>query len=153
MKIRGKLKRCSHNTVSFEIPYNVELELGKDYTLDIKPYKSSRSLEQNALAWLLISKLAEKTANDKWSIYCAALEQCNQEAEFILALPQTEKSLKQSYRVVIPLDETREVNGKTLTIFKCYLGSSKFNSQQMKNFIDYLIQVCSEEGIYIGEFI
>ena len=126
-----------------------ELDLNKLYQVEIKEYKSKRSIEQNAMAWLIISKIAEVTQNDKWQIYTEALRQAGQKAEYILALPQAEKQLKSVYRVVEVLDETREVNGVTLTIFKCYLGSSKFNSSEMAKFIDYLLQVASENNIII----
>ena len=126
-----------------------ELDLNKLYQVEIKEYKSKRSIEQNATAWLIISKIAEVTQNDKWQIYKEALRQAGQKAEYILALPQAEKQLKSVYRVVEVLDETREVNGVTLTIFKCYLGSSKFNSSEMSKFIDYLLQVASENSIII----
>ena len=126
-----------------------ELDLNKLYQIEIKEYKGKRSIEQNATAWLIISKIAEVTQNDKWQIYTEALRQAGQKAEYILALPQAEKQLKSVYRVVEVLDETREVNGVTLTIFKCYLGSSKFNSSEMAKFIDYLLQVASENNIII----
>lgn len=126
-----------------------ELDLDKVYTIEIKPYKSKRSLDQNRTAWLIIEKIAEETQNDKWSIYCEALKQANQEPEFILALPDAEKSLKQVYRVVEVLDETREINGKVLTIFKCWLGSSKLDTLHFSRFIDYLMKLSAEYGIYI----
>ena len=64
MKIQAKLKRLSNNLITFELPYNIKLELGKDYTIDIKPYKSSRSLEQNALLWGLIQQISNETGNE-----------------------------------------------------------------------------------------
>lgn len=125
------------------------LDLNKIYQIEIKEYKGKRSIEQNATAWFIISKIAEVTQNDKWQIYIEALRQAGQKAEYILALPQAEKQLKSVYRVVEVLDETREINGVTLTIFKCYLGSSKFNSAEMAKFIDYLLRLASENNIII----
>ena len=92
MKLKGKLKRCSYNVITFEIPYNVDLELGKDYNLDIKPYRSSRSLNQNSLLWGLIQQLSDETGNDPMDIYVSALENSNAKYEYIAALPQAEDS-------------------------------------------------------------
>lgn len=150
MKLQGKLKRCNNRVISFELPYNVELEIGKDYSIDIKPYKSSRSLEQNALLWLLIGKIAKTQNKTEWEIYLDIMENCKVSPEYILALPQTEKSLKDAYRVVIPLDETRDVNGKTLTVYKCQIGSSKLNKEQFKEVLEYTFFICSEFGINTG---
>ncbi len=133
----------------FKTDYPHDIETEKFYNLTLKQYKNSRSLEQNAAAWLCIDKLSRETGNDKWQIYCDALRSANQEAEYILALPKAEQSLKKVYRVVEMLDETREINGKKLTIFKCYLGSSKLNTSQFANFIDYLLRLCAENNIVI----
>lgn len=135
-------------TLKSDSLYN-DLKIDKKYTIDFKEYKSKRSIEANRLMWLLIHEIAKITDNDEWDIYISMLEACNIEAEFILALPEAEKSLKQVYRVVKVMDETREVNGKTLTIFKCYLGSSKFSVDMMNKFIDFLIRKCAEYGIDI----
>lgn len=150
MRIRGKLKRCSHNTVSFEIPYNVELELGKDYTLDIKPYKSSRSLEQNSLLWGLIQKLSDETGNDPMDIYIAALENANAKYEYIAALPQAEDDLRRVFRAVKPLGTMISPKGVELIQYKVWIGSSKYDVVQMTTLIDYVYQKAADMNIYIG---
>lgn len=151
MKLKGKLTQLKEGLITFEVSHNVGLELGKDYSVEIKPYKDNRSLEQNALLWLLIGKLAKIQNKTEWEIYLDIMENCKVSPEYILALPQTEKMLKNSFRVVIPLDETREVNGKTLIVYKCQVGSSKLNKEQFKELLEYTLLICSEFGIYTGE--
>jgi len=150
MKIKTKLIRCKDGLLIFEINgFTPTLEPETYYTVYIKEYKSKRSLEQNKFMWSLIHAIALETLNDEWDIYIRGLEHCNQKAEYILALDTAEKHLKQAYRVVKKLDETRDVNGKSLTIFKCMLGSSKFNKAEFNKLLDYFIKLASELNISI----
>lgn len=149
MKIKGKLKRCSNNNISFDIPYNVGLELGKDYSLEIKPYKSSRSMEQNALLWGLIQQLSDETGNDPMDIYISALESANAKYEYIGALPQAEDSLKKVFRAVKPIGTFTSPKGVEMVTYKCWIGSSKFDTSEMTKLIDFVMQKASEIGIYL----
>ena len=151
MKIKGKLKRCSQHSISFDIPYNVELELGKDYTLEIKPYKSSRSLEQNNLLWGIIQQISDETGNEPMDIYIDALEQANAKYEWIGALPEAEDSLKKVFRAVKPVGTFTSPKGVEMVTFKCWIGSSKFDTAEMTKLIDYLITVANELNIYLRE--
>jgi len=149
MRIQGKLKRCSHNVLSFEIPYNISLELGKDYALEIKPYKSSRSLKQNALLWGLIQQMSDETGNDPMDIYVSALESANAKFEYIAALPQTEDSLRKVFRAVKPISTFMSNKGVEMVTYKCWIGSSRFDKDEMTKLIDYVLQKASEMGIYL----
>ena len=148
MKIIAEIQKADEGVIvaNYEgfIP---ELDLGKMYDIEIKEHKSKRSINQNALLWKLIGLIAKNQDKTDWDIYLDLMQNCNIQPEYILALPETIKSLKNAYRVVIPLDETREVNGKILTIFKCQIGSSKLNTKEFKELLDYTIKVCSELNI------
>ena len=150
MKLKGKLKRCSHNVITFEIPYNVKLDLGKDYTLEVKPYKSSRSLEQNSLLWGIIQQISDETGNDPMDIYIAALENANAKYDYIAALPQAEDDLKKVFRAVKPLGTMMTPKGVEMTTFKVWIGSSKFDCAEMTKLIDYVISRAEELNIYLN---
>lgn len=150
MKFKTKLIEYKDGKLIFEYNgFTPELETKKVYSVEIKEYKSKRSINQNALMWKIIHAIALDTNNDEWDIYINGLEYCNQKAEYILALSEAEKHLKLAYRVVKKLDETIEVDGKTLTTFKCMLGSSKFNTTEFNKLLDYFIQLASELNISI----
>jgi len=149
MRIQGKLKRCSHNVLSFEIPYNVNLELGKDYRLDIKPYKDSRSLRQNSLLWGLIQQISDETGNDPMDIYIAALENSNAKYEYIAALPEAEDSLKKVFRAVKPCGTFTSPKNVGMVTYKCWIGSSKYDTAEMTTLIDYVIAKAEELNIYL----
>lgn len=150
MKLIGHITSILAGKLEFEFYGLAEaIDLTKKYVIEIKEYKAKRSNDQNALAWLHIERLAKETGNDKWEIYKQALKEADVSAEYIIALPETEKSLREVYRVVEVLDETREVKGKQLTIFKCYIGSSKLNTKEFTKFVEYINRKCAENGIII----
>ena len=150
MKIKGRLKRCSNNVISFEMPYDVKLELGKDYSLEIKPYKSSRSLEQNALLWGLIQQISDETGNDPMDIYISALENANAKYEFLQGLEEIENELNKVFRAVKPVSSFINEKGNTIVTYKVWFGSSKFDTAEMTKLIDYVMAVTSELGIYLN---
>lgn len=149
MRIQAKLKRLSQNNISFEIPYNVGLELGKDYTLEIKPYKSSRSLNQNALLWGCIQQISDETGNDPMDIYIAALEHADAKYDYLQGTEEVEDSLKKVFRAVKPLNSFINEKGNNIVTYKVWFGSSKFDTAEMTKLIDYVMNAASDLGIYL----
>lgn len=124
-------------------------------SVEIKKYRANRSLEQNKMFWALATKIALETAGSKTQevvedVYCNLLEEANVESDFMLAPSETEATLKKSFRVVRKRG-TREVNGKTLTIFQFWLGSSKFDTEQMTELIELALNRCADLGIADSE--
>ena len=76
MKITAEIQKFEQGLLiaNYEEFITEEIDLNKRYTIEIKPYKSKRSLEQNKTAWLMIEKISEVTQNNKWVIYCEALK-------------------------------------------------------------------------------
>ena len=105
----------------------------KKLEVEVKPYKSKRSLEQNKLLWVLLGKMAFAMSGNKRKVsteecYCIMLEEANVAYDYLLALPSAEPMLRKTFRVIRKLDE-REVNGKTLNLYQYFIGSSKYNTQ------------------------
>lgn len=123
--------------------------------VDIKPYKSKRSIEQNAALWWILGKLAEGMSGSKNKVsteeaYCIMLEQANIEYDYMLALPEAEPMLRKTFRVIRKRDE-REVNGKKLNMYQYFIGSSKFNTKQMYDLITDTLAMLDELGISDSE--
>lgn len=123
--------------------------------VEIKPYKSQRSLEQNRLLWALLGKMANALSGNKRKVsteecYCAMLEEANVSCDYILALPEAEAMLKKTFRVVQKIDE-RVVNGKTLNMYRYYIGSSKFDTKEMTELIEATLDKLAELGIVDSE--
>lgn len=116
-------------------------EKDEEYILEVTPITKSRSLEQNKMMWSIIQTIAEMTGNDIWDIYITGLKKLDVKVEYIMALPQAEERLKEVFRAVQKI-EKRTVNGKEMVVFKCYYGSSTFNTKEMTVLIDYF------QGVY-----
>lgn len=120
--------------------------------IEVKPYKSKRSLEQNRLLWSLLGKMALSIFGSRdmdstnWC-YCIMLEHANAKSEFLLALPETEEYLKKAFRAVRRLDDSREVNGKILNVYQCFIGSSKYNTSEMTELIESVLNKLAELGV------
>lgn len=149
MKILAKLKSNKNGILSFETTCNLPLKIENLYTLSINTYKSNRSLEQNSLLWGIIQQISDETGNDPMDVYVDALENANVKYEWIGALADAENSLKTIYRAVKTYGTFLTDKNVELVRYKCYLGSSKFNSKEMTSLIDYLLCVANELGIYI----
>lgn len=148
MRVNATLKQFDGRKAEFEIfGYKPALDSGELYTLEIKPYKSKRSLDQNALMWAIIQEISRVTGNDEMDVYSAGLEEVNVKADFFMGLPETEDVLRRQFRAV-KIMENREYNGKMMTVYKCYEGSSKFNTEEMTRLIDYFMKLADESGVY-----
>lgn len=126
------------------------LEEGKRYNVDFKKYYSNRSLEQNRLMWSIIRRIAKETDNDEWSIYIKGLEKSDCLSEYLMILPETLESIEKSFRAVKVCDN-RIYNGKVMLVVKVFIGSSKFDTEEMTNLIEYFIRLASEFGVFIGD--
>ena len=124
----------------------------KALRLEIKEDKSNRSLRQNRLFWELCDRLTEATTGkrrqeDVDDMYIALISEANAKAIYFEGLPESEEHLKKHFRVVKVVDE-RESKGNKTVLFKCYEGSSQFNTGQMNALIDLALDRLHELGIH-----
>lgn len=116
------------------------------YCLEIKKPKSKRSLNQNAYMWAIIHEIAQELQQDDMEIYISALEQANAKYEYVMGLETIENELKKSFRAVKVI-RPEIYKGKKMIVYKCFEGSSKFNTQECNKLIDVLLSWCSELDI------
>ncbi len=127
----------------------------KRLDVEVKPYKSKRSLEQNRLLWALLGKMADGMSGNKRRVstdecYCLMLEEANVSYDFLIASPETEPMLKDSFRVVRKVGQ-REINGREMNEYQCFVGSSKFNTKEMTDLIEATLDRLAEMGIFDSE--
>lgn len=127
-----------------------DLNVGKQYNISFKKYHSNRSIEQNRMMWGIIQKIAKETNNDEMEIYIDGLEKANCVSEFLMMLPEAYESIKKTVRAA-KICETREYNGKQMYVVKVFVGSSKYDTKEMTDLINYFIQLAAELNIYIGD--
>lgn len=125
----------------------------KEITAILKEFKSSRSIEQNDMLWGIITQISDKVngshrEEDLINIYSTLLQRANIKREYIRTLPQAENILKESFRAVIEVPNSRKIeNGKETVGYWVYYGSSKFDTKEMTELIDTSLDLATEVGI------
>lgn len=126
-------------------------QLTKDtYQFEIKKQKSKRSLQQNALLWVLIHQIAEELQQDDMEVYISLLEEANAKFEYLLGLPTIEEELKRNFRAV-KVVRPQEYQGKEMLVYKCFIGSSKFDTKEMTILIDKALEWCANLDIQVQQ--
>lgn len=126
-------------------------ELNKDtYSFEIKKPKSKRSLEQNSLLWALIREMAPVMQMDEMDIYIQLLESANAKYDYLLGLPIIEKELKRNFRAV-KVEGVEFINEQMMYKYKCFYGSSKFDTKEMTTLIDKALSYCAELDIQVPQ--
>jgi hypothetical protein len=122
--------------------------IGKELSVEIKPYKARRSLDSNAYLWVLCQKLAEKIGGTKEDIYKEAIRKAGQ-FDFIAV---TESAAEQFIKAwqgkglgwYAEASESKIDGCKKIMV---YYGSSVYDSKEMAHLIDYIVSECKELGI------
>ena len=125
-------------------------EMDKDtaYSIDFKPVKDKRTILQNRLMWELCKELAMAINfdTDMEMIYCNAIERFSPVFLVVHAPLDAKENLALQFRAVTMIN-TIEVNNQKLGVYKCFIGSSNFNKEEMGMLIDGLLYMSQEAGI------
>lgn len=155
MKLKGKISDVSLDFITHKPKLIIQLtnqgdilteefnELQKEELLDveiIKPRKK-RSLSANAYAWTLIGKIAEVVGNTKEEVYKEYIK--NKGIYRVITID--EKAARTFIKVwedrglgwLCEISDTKIVG---LVDIVAYYGTSSYNTKQMANFIDYIVQ-------------
>lgn len=120
-----------------------EMKPDKAYTVDIKQYRSSRSLNANNYAWKIITELANVLRYSKEDVYIDMLKKYGQ-SEIISVLSDIGVT---GYLKYFEEAGGSELNGKAFTHYKVYKGSSEFDTYEMSVLIDGIVQEAKAQGI------
>lgn len=120
----------------------------KDKKFEIKEHKTKRSLNANAYAWTLIGKIANVIGNTKEEVYKEYIK--NKGIYRIITID--EKAAPTFIKVWEDrglgwLCERSETKIAGLVDVIAYYGTSSYNTKQMANFIDYIVQEAKELGV------
>ena len=115
------------------------------YEVDVKirRHLNRRSLDANALFWKCVDSLARILRIPSWDVYLQALDDYGSHL-YLSAVPEAEEQLRKVYRVV---RKTGESNG--MASFRCTLGSSKYDTEEMSVLLDGIISECREQGGFV----
>lgn len=169
MELKGTIKELSpcfdrnEWVVSFYVDKNSTLlekyESLKENPLDIKvtTHREKRTKDANAYYWTLLTQLANKLRISKPRMHNLLLRRYGvaetMEGLLVtLAIPDTdesaEKVLDEETYHLKPTSQVRTGNnGKDYRTYILLKGSSQYNTEEMSNLINGLVDECKEQGI------
>lgn len=120
----------------------------KEKLFEIKEHKQKRSLNANAYCWVLIGKIADVIGSTKEEVYrnyilhkgIYRIVTIDNKAANTFIKVWSEKGLGW-------LCETSESKNEGFIDVVAYYGTSSYNTKQMANFIDYVVEEAKSQGI------
>ena len=137
----------------FENLFNdIQVDLNKEYVLELREIRSQRTLQQNKYMWALIHAIAnhDDVNQDEVDIYTFSLEEAKANYIYLLGTPEAESELRKNFRAVRVVRPTEE-KGKKFIIYKCFIGTSKMDTKQMNKVLDVIIAWAEKLGIETDE--
>ena len=126
-----------------------ELRAVEKIAVKIGKYKAKRSLDANAYAWVLMSKLAEKLNTTTTEIYRSAISEIGGNSEIVCVKEEAVEKLCAGWQKNGLGWSTKtfpsKINGCTNVIL--YYGSSTYDTVQMSELINNIVEDCKALGI------
>ena len=119
------------------------LNQDREKLFEVKPYRQKRSLNANAYAWVLINEMANRLRTSKDEVYQEMLKRYGQ-SKVISVLSEIDISRFVKYYEEIGKGH---VEGKEVTHYRCFIGSSEYDSREMAILIDGIVSEAQELGI------
>lgn len=157
MKFTGRLKepvidfRTGRLTLLFEPNEDFrqcydELNACEKLSLEIKKYRAKRSLDANAYAWVLMSKLAEVLNTSKEEVYEEMLK------HYGTLYEDEDGYITITVKSSVPVDKLEghwlRIRGNdSYTGYAMIKGSSEYDTAEMSRFIDGIISECKDQNI------
>ena len=152
MKDIVNIKILKNNILALKMNRPIDLDPNKRYEVDIKEYKSKRTLRQNSYLWALITEITKAenggiaNQDNITATYCNLLEKANAKFEFILCSPDAIKEFKKRFRA-IRINGTVVIKTVEYTQLQVFYGSSTMNTKEMSQLIDCVLDYAYEVGI------
>lgn len=147
MKIVAKIRKNEDGTITLIPPHNLEFKYDpdKEYFVDIMPYSSNRTLQQNKLMWKLLNSIAMKedgNCSRVNELYCRMLETAHAKYTVIAIMPNAYDDFRRLYRHTI-------IEGKRgeYLMVKVFYGSSQMTTTEMSQLIDVIIDYAYKVGV------
>ena len=117
----------------------------KLYDLEVKEHRKKRSLDANAYAWVLINKLADVMRIPPTEVYRQAIQDISGNNEILPIKEDAVEQFKQAWSSHGIGWMCRDMGKSKLPGYRnlmVYYGSSVYNTKQMSDLIDALVQDC-----------
>ena len=115
------------------------------YDLEIKEHRKKRSLDANAYAWVLINKIADALRITPKEIYRQAIQNVGGNYEILPVKAEAAEHFKQVWEAqglgwpCVDMGKSKLDGYRNL---RAYYGSSTYDTRQMAQLIDNLVQDC-----------
>ena len=115
------------------------------YDLEVKEHRKKRSLDANAYAWVLINKLADYLRLPPTEIYRQAIQDVGGNYEVIPIKAEAAEHFKKIWEAkglgwpCVDMGKSKIDGYRNL---RAYYGSSTYDTRQMSQLIDNLVQDC-----------
>lgn len=119
------------------------------YDADLKEHREKRSLDANAYCWLLLGKLGEHYNVPPEKIYRQNIRCMGGNYDVVAVVSNAADSFKSKWESngLGWMAEAFESKLYGCTNFRCFYGSSQYDTHQMSQLIDRIIDDCSAVGI------
>lgn len=124
----------------------------KAYDLTVKEHRKKRSLDANAMAWSLINQIADVLRIPPVEVYRQAIQDISGNNEIIPIKEEAVEQFMQAWSchgigwICKDMGKSKLQGYRNLVV---YYGSSVYDSRQMSNLIDHLVQDCKALGIEV----
>lgn len=126
------------------------IDTKRDYDIAVTIHRNKRSLDANGYLWVLVKKIAVRLNMRPTEVYRRLI----QESSNYEIVPIREDAIEQWNRVWtsngtgwLTEDMGACRNTKGYHNIKCYYGSSTYDSKQMSQLLDIVIEECKSQGI------
>ena len=119
---------------------NYLLAQDKEKQFELKEYKEKRSLNANAYAWSLITKIADVLRRSKEEVYIAELQKYGQSQ---IVSVRSDINVSGFFKYYTEAGRS-DLNGTEFTHYRVYKGSSEYNTKEMSVLIDGIVDDAKE---------
>lgn len=122
------------------------------YDLEVKEHRKKRSLDANAMAWSLVNRIADVLRIPPVEVYRQAIQDISGNSEILPIKEEAVEQFKQAWSchgigwICKDMGKSKLKGYRNLM---AYYGSSVYDSKQMSNLIDHLVQDCKALGIEV----
>jgi hypothetical protein len=116
-----------------------------EVTITVK--RKKRSLTANSALWAMLQDLAVVLKTSAWELYLDALRRYGF-YEDIAVVEEAAPRLAAVYRIVEPTGDVIYDSGYgKLLVYRCWRGSSTYDSKEFSHLLDMVIQEAKENGV------
>lgn len=119
--------------------------LDKDTVYDVKidKHREKRSLNANAYLWKLVTEIGNILNKSKEEVYLQMLKDYGQS----MLIPVPRGTIPSRITKYYEFECSSQLNGKDADWYKCYIGSSEYDTKEMSILLNGVVQEAKNLGI------